>query len=276
MVASAHGPTCTEDNDVTRGAITFDFHNTLAQCDPWFQLETRGLASAYLRWRATHRGRAATTDVEGRADHAYQHLRAQIINSGDEMAAEACVAHVLHGMDIDVGDDLPVGIEQIMRTALTSLAPAPGAVETVRTLADAGVPLAIVSSAVYHPFLEWSLARFNLLDRFRYIATSASAGFYKSRPELFWHALDAVGSQPAQSLHIGDSWRFDVQGARRAGMMTVWLRTGNDRESALNDAADNPPDLLADSLAGLAPELLTIWRARNDQPATQPPDSTPT
>jgi len=32
-----------------RSAITFDFHNTLIRCDPWFDLEVAGLPGEGLR-----------------------------------------------------------------------------------------------------------------------------------------------------------------------------------------------------------------------------------
>ena len=38
-------------------AITFDFHNTLATCPEWFELEVRHLPSAFLRWWSDRDGR---------------------------------------------------------------------------------------------------------------------------------------------------------------------------------------------------------------------------
>ncbi len=51
-------------------AITFDFHNTLAECPEWFELEVRHLPSAYLAWHAERPGMpfgtALTAEVLGR------------------------------------------------------------------------------------------------------------------------------------------------------------------------------------------------------------------
>ena len=84
--------------------------------------------------------------------------------------------------------------------------------------------MGIVSSAVYHPFLEWTLEAFGIRDAFHVVITSASAGFYKSRAELYVHAAELLGATPQRMVHVGDSFRFDVAGASRAGMGTVWLR----------------------------------------------------
>ena len=49
-------------------AVTLDFHNTLAQCESWFELEVRGLLPRFLEWHAGETGRdlAAETRCVGR------------------------------------------------------------------------------------------------------------------------------------------------------------------------------------------------------------------
>jgi FMN phosphatase YigB (HAD superfamily) len=59
-------------------------------------------------------------------------------------------------------------------------------------------------------------------------------------------------------VHVGDSLRFDVAGARRAGMGTVWLR--DDRSQ--NEDASIRPDLVLTTLEAAAPEILTVLRSR--------------
>ena len=82
--------------------------------------------------------------------------------------------------------------------------------------------------------------------------TSAAAGYYKSRPELYWQTLAALGADPKRSLHIGDSARFDVDGAARAGLSTVWLDHGGSAKPA------TVPTLTVNSLDGIAPQLLSL------------------
>lgn len=243
---------------MTRGAVTFDFHDTLARCDRWFELEVRDLAPAYLRWRAERNGERVDPVLLDEAAVAYRRLRLQIIEHGRELTAEACVARVL----VELGrpadeDDIARGVERLMRDRLAEVEPVPGAIALVEALRAAGVPLGIVSSAVYHPFLDWTLTRFGLRDAFGVVTTSASAGFYKSRPEIFWQTLEALGAPAALSIHVGDSHRFDVEGARRAGMRTVWLKS-----SATEEPPGEPADLTVGGLEGLAPRLLGLLAAR--------------
>lgn len=239
-------------------AVTFDFHNTLVRCEPWFDLEVRRLPSAYLRWQASQSGRPLEPAVLEAADAAYLHLRRRIVEHGDEETAEACVAIILADLDLPIDESsIAAGVEHLMRETLTGAAAMPGAVDTVRALAAAGVPLGIVSAAVYHPFLEWALERVGLRDAFADVTTSASAGWYKGRPELFWHAADRLGADPAAMVHVGDSYRWDVGGARRAGLRAVWVTS---------DPADTPvdgvrPDLTLTSLDGAAAPILDLVRA---------------
>jgi FMN phosphatase YigB (HAD superfamily) len=162
-------------------------------------------------------------------------------------------------MRLDVPEeDVADGIERLMREALAGTSPVPGAVELVRAIQDAGVPLGVISSAVYHPFLDWTLEAFGIRSAMRVVVTSASAGYYKSRPELFWHAADAIGTAPERMVHVGDSLRFDVGGASRAGMGTVWLQ----RDEARWDEEPYQPDLTLRTLEASAPEILEVLRAR--------------
>ena len=248
-----------------RHAITFDFHNTLAACPEWFELEVRCLPSSFLRWWSERDGQALAPDLLEESDGRYRQLRQEIIDHGNELTAEACLDIVFGGMRFEVSqDDLHTGVGQLMSEALTSATPVPGAVETVQELHLAGVPLGIVSSAVYHPFLEWTLESFGIREAFRVIVTSASAGFYKSRPEIYEHAADALGASPARMVHVGDSLRFDVGGASRAGMGTVWLR--ENRDSAEDPAIE--PDLTLTTLESAAPHILALLESRQPERGT--------
>jgi FMN phosphatase YigB (HAD superfamily) len=241
-------------------AITFDFHNTLAACPEWFELEIRRLPSAFLGWWSDRDGRRFDSRVLEDADGHYRQLRKEIIEHGNELTAEACLEHVFSGMQIQVpAEDVRAGTAYLMREALAGASPTLGAIETVQEIHRAGVPIGVVSSAVYHPFLEWTLADFGIRDAFRAVVTSASVGFYKSRPEIYWHAADELGTVPERMVHVGDSLRFDVGGACRAGMGTVWLR--DDR----GERGDTSlvPDLTLDSLESAAPRILTVLSSRS-------------
>jgi FMN phosphatase YigB (HAD superfamily) len=240
--------------------VTFDFHNTIAHCDPWFDLEVRTLPGSVYQWLAQRGDVPPALDIPPAANRGYRLLRERIVASGDERDAVACVEEVFESLAITVPRAaVREGVDALMRDALTSLQAVPGAVATVRGLRAAGCRLGVVSSAVHHGFLDWSLAVLGIADAFDVVTSSASSGFYKSRPEIYSVALAAMGATPHGSVHVGDSLRWDVGGAQRAGMKGAWLR----RASANTDryATSGPPptpDLVLDSLVGATPALLTL------------------
>jgi HAD superfamily hydrolase (TIGR01509 family) len=233
-------------------AVTLDFHNTLARCDSWFALEVRGLLPEFLDWHAGETGRKIAPETRELAASTYREIRRSVMESGYELTAEACVATGLERLGLHATEsEIERGVERLMRSTLHDLAPIPSALKLVDDLRSAGVLLGIVSSAVYHPFLDWSLDEFGLTDSFASVVTSASAGFYKSRTEIYAHALTRLGVDASRAVHVGDSWRWDAGTAKRAGMKTVWL-------NAKYAEAEVTPDLEIRSLDGAALAILAL------------------
>jgi HAD superfamily hydrolase (TIGR01509 family) len=235
-------------------AVTFDFHDTLVKCDDWFQLEVRLLVPALLAW-AYERGLA--DDHGDRLDDAiarYRAIRRQVMDSGIERDTVSCALQVLDELNIALPEpDVQRGVDQLMRAALSTASPLPGAHQTVRRLSDAGLQLAVVSSAAHHDFIEWSLTEFGMREYFTAIVSSARCGYYKSSPRIYECALAELGVAPGDMVHVGDSLRFDVGSAGRVGICTVWF---NHRQEPPDGIV---PDLTIASLDGLAPRLLTMF-----------------
>ena len=210
-----------------RRAITFDFHETLASCDAWFELEVRSLPAAVVRRMPDGTLLGGAIPGEDDITRTYRRLRAEIVGHGIEMDALAGVEETLrrHGLHAD-RDAVGSIIDDLMREAFDDVQPKPGAIETVGTLSAEGFLLGVVSSAVHHPFLLWTLEAFAILPLFAAVVTSASAGFYKSRPEIYRRALDDLGVDVSSTCHVGDSFRWDHLMAKSLGMRTVLVSPG--------------------------------------------------
>lgn len=230
--------------------ITFDFHNTLASCDRWFQLEIALLAQeVYAALRSEHTpDNLLISDDE--LVRAYRDVRTEVIASGKERDAIDSVMTTFAKLRFEADPlDAAREIDRLMHEAMVDIAPVAGAPETVRALHEAGFTLGVVSSAIYPPFLEWTLDAFGIADCFAFIVTSASAGAYKSDPAIYHHALSHVESEASDAVHIGDSPRWDATTAREAGMRTILLLTPTmDRYRDARDLV--APDLTLETLVG--------------------------
>jgi HAD superfamily hydrolase (TIGR01509 family) len=225
-------------------AVTFDFHNTLAICDDWFALEVRELVPALLTRLARRDGVAVDLALCEQARRAYRALRVEIAANGLERDAVACAEATLLAIGAPVAVELIAEVvDELMREALAGTRPISGAFEAVQRLRQQGVRCAVVSSAVHHDFVTWTIERFGLHDAFVAIVTSASAGYYKSRPEIYAAALELLGVRPDEAVHVGDSYRYDVEGARRAGMRAIWYAS---TEQALAEGAGEAAATIGD------------------------------
>jgi phosphoglycolate phosphatase len=98
-------------------------------------------------------------------------------------------------------------------------------------------------------FTEPLLQRTGLAEFFRVVVGGDSTPHKKPHPEPLWHACRALGSAPANNLHIGDS-RYDAGAARAAGCPVYLLPYGYN-EGAPVDSADGD---------ALVSDLLDAWR----------------
>jgi ribonucleotide monophosphatase NagD (HAD superfamily) len=71
----------------------------------------------------------------------------------------------------------------------------------------------------------------------------------KPDPVFYGAAVEALGLQPNQVVMVGDDVRSDVEGAQRAGLSGVLVRTGKFSPSDL--CGNVSPDALLDSIADL-------------------------
>lgn len=67
------------------------------------------------------------------------------------------------------------------------------------------------------------LERIGIDDLFDDCITAGTAGAAKPDLQIFEAAIRAGGAAAHETLHVGDHPEFDVQGARNAGMRTVWV-----------------------------------------------------
>lgn len=228
-------------------AVTFDFWNTIATVPPGAmdaarrrgiaaacqshdveieaELLTASLAEAGLSWERSW--------AEGRHLHPREAAEALVRSLGVEGAAREMVAEAFLGAGREVELEFAPGI----RTALEALG-------------ERGIRIGIVCDVGFSggELLRELLAEEGLLERFSGWGFSDEVGHYKPAPQIFEAALEALGSEPGEAMHVGDLRRTDVTGAAVLGMKTVRYR-------GMNDEGDREPGLEAEVVIDSHTEL---------------------
>jgi putative hydrolase of the HAD superfamily len=123
-----------------------------------------------------------------------------------------------------------------------------GAAEVILTLRRQGLRLGIISDTGFTPgrVLRRFLDAAGLLQHFKPAALifSDEVGVPKPNPRIFQAALNALGVQPDETVHVGDLRSTDVVGASAMGMGSVRFKGSND------DCGDGP-DAVISRLADL-------------------------
>ncbi len=122
----------------------------------------------------------------------------------------------------------------------------------LEALAARGLRVAVVSN--WDERLRPLLGRFGLADRFEFVVASAEIGAHKPSRRIFAHAADRLGLPPSALVHVGDSRREDLDGARSAGWQALLIdrraASGPDRMAALTEL---PGRLLMTGISGTSP-----------------------
>lgn len=130
-----------------------------------------------------------------------------------------------HGLEID-----PLAWARRLEALWASLPLVDGAIRALERLEEGGLPWALVTNLDAH-VLDRLVER-EFPPQWDVVAVcSEHARAYKPHPRPFWMALDRLGVQPGNALHVGDSPGEDRAGARAAGLRCKLLGEGEDREA---------------------------------------------
>jgi putative hydrolase of the HAD superfamily len=132
-------------------------------------------------------------------------------------------------LKIEVGDWVDQMGEEYLEQGPRKPHLIPNTIEVLDALKDR-FALHIISNG--HTPVQLIKMRSSGLDRyFAHMTCPDEAGVKKPDPRIFYHAMNAVGADPANSLYIGDNYEADVLGALRANMPVVYFNP---------DGGDNP------------------------------------
>jgi len=221
-------------------AVLLDSFGTLLRMDapgPHLRRELAALGAEVSEERAAAAFRAEIAyylehNLEGRDADSLLDLRSR---------CAAVVREAIGRPDLDLGSVREAMLRSIRFSAFADAAPA---LEDLR-----GRGLRAVVASNWDCSLPQALEQAGLRSLVDGVVASAVVGAAKPAPELFRAALELVGAEPEDALHVGDSLEKDVEGARAAGLRAVLIA----RDGGAEPDRDTP---VIRSLAEL-PALLT-------------------
>ena len=159
------------------------------------------------------------------------HYLAMHAVDADQSPAETFEAYVpafCHhaGMDGTERERAVAALEPLFGPSGLWSEPIEESIDGFRALHRAGVPMAIVSNAdgtVDRVLAEAGVCQVGAGPGTPVVAIvdSGGVGIAKPDPRIFEPALRALGTDPARTVHVGDSVHYDVRGAQAAGMGAV-------------------------------------------------------
>ncbi len=140
-----------------------------------------------------------------------------------------------------------------------------GAAKVLEALRDRDIVVGLVSNTLRTPgeVLRTILKRQGVLDRFAATVFSDECGVRKPDPAIFDIALERLGMDRKEVVHVGDDPILDVEGARAAGLRVVQLAPGQGWASRYT------PDAVIERLRDLPGVLADLERAER-RPAANP------
>ncbi|MDP6821857.1 MAG: HAD family hydrolase [Dehalococcoidia bacterium] len=223
--------------------ITFDADDTL------WDFET-GMIAALRRLRAEivalADGGARVPSVE-----AMQATRAAVDDDPRLLGAtlDASRREAIRRSASQAGLDDPGLVDELFDMYIaTRVASTPIFPETLPALAVLGerFQLGVITNSNTDP------AEIGLSSQFSFAVCADAMPYRKPDPRVFQHAATIGGYDLERSAHVGDSLVTDVDGANRAGAISIWLNQSGDA-----DGRTNPADHTITSLSEL-PALLGI------------------
>jgi FMN phosphatase YigB (HAD superfamily) len=211
-------------------AVTFDFWQTLVTETPEGSQWAR--AERIRRIDGVLRAQQIISDPEAiaRAYITQGERLEQLWKTNHDITARAQVAMLLDLLQVtrysqhwDLLDRL---VDAYTRPILSAMPePVENAPEILSALEGQGFRLAVICNTGRTPgkILRIILERLRMAGPLSVKSFSDEIGLRKPHPEIFERTLAALGVQPPEAVHVGDSLASDIAGARSLGMRAVHL-----------------------------------------------------
>ena len=162
----------------------------------------------------------SSEDIEDAYESAILELHQWREKTGFEFTIEQLMRRFLKKLNIDghVDECCRIFIDTIMEHFP---GPTEHAVETIKTLKDMGIKLAITSNTIHGEAERRLLERHGLYHMFDALIFSCEIGVRKPRRDIFLRTSHLLGVSLFSIVHIGDDPVADIVGALRSGLWAI-------------------------------------------------------
>jgi HAD superfamily hydrolase (TIGR01509 family) len=219
--------------DVGNTLISIDFPRISSELQVrGFTISPRDLRRAEAASRPTFSSRMGK--ASGKVDYSFGSYLETVLSHAD--SSQSPGREEIGSLAADLADALETEgqANRIWRWVL------PGVPEALENFRSLGLQLVALSNS--DGSAELSLKEAGLRNYFSTVIDSAIVGYEKPDPRIFEHALSASGARKESTLHVGDLYHPDVEGARDAGLYALLLDPFGDWQ--LEDC-ESLPDLSA-------------------------------
>lgn len=122
-----------------------------------------------------------------------------------------------------------------------------GATEAITRLSKTH-RLGLISNGI-SPFQERNFRALEFAPLFQSVIVSEAIGLRKPDPAIFHLGCSQLGVEPAKAIYVGDNPTADIDGAKNAGLLTVFIPSGHYPDCPMADATcvdwENLPEIVA-------------------------------
>ena len=170
------------------------------------------------------------------------------------------VENVSPGLGQRLSPDATSAITQVYANSFLDYPPPAhsDAVNVLKRVQEMGLRIGMISNTGMTPgtIFRTYLDNTGMLNYFDTLTFSDEVRLSKPAKEIFLLTLRAMKTVPEQAVHVGDSVRNDVAGAKHCGLKTVWITGFSEREDPADPTTE--PDEIVNGLAEVVPAIQRI------------------
>jgi len=126
--------------------------------------------------------------------------------------------------------------------------PLPGAVDTLRTVRNKGVKLALITNGDKET-QRGKINDHDLAGFFDCIVIEGEFGIGKPNDEVYIHAMETLGVKPHETWMVGDNFEWEVVAPKRLGLTAIWV-------DSRAEGLPNDPSVMPDRVIRSIQELI--------------------